>query len=136
VEKKQKPGTLLELAASVLTSVPRFLCCPFDLNAKIGKILEALAMLICPNCRKENIQPDGTYCSFCGSILQKDTAILQPGLSAADTSRKDSESFQPAGYLQRLEKVTNRLNRMSYVVAAEAVALAALLIFLYYTLYG
>ena len=93
-------------------------------------------MLICPNCRKENIQPDGTYCSFCSSILQKDTAILQHGSSIVDPSRRDSESFLPASYLQHLEKVTNRLNRVSYVVAAEAVAVAALLIFLFYTFYG
>ena len=93
-------------------------------------------MLICPNCRKENIQPDGTYCSFCGSVLQKNKAILQPGSSIVVPSSGDSESFQPAGYLQRLEKVTNRLNRVSYIVAAESVAVAALLIFLFYTFYG
>ena len=93
-------------------------------------------MIVCPNCRKENIQPDGTYCSFCGSILQRDPAILQPGSSIVGPSRRDSEFFQPVGYLQRLEKMTNRLNRMSYIVVVETVAVAALLIFLFYTFYG
>jgi hypothetical protein len=94
-------------------------------------------MPICPSCGKENIQPGGIYCSFCGSSLEP--ANLGPGSSDSKISSPLKEvngESQESKYLQRLEKVTKRIDRLGYLVAAETVALAILLVFLYYTFYG
>jgi len=91
-------------------------------------------MPTCPICRKDNTQPEGIYCSFCGSSLEKDPGSSDKKISSA--LKEANGVLLESNYLQRLEKVTKRIDRLGYLIAAESVALAILLLFLYYTFYG
>jgi uncharacterized membrane protein YvbJ len=90
-------------------------------------------MPTCPNCGKENAERGGSFCSFCGAALDKGK-INQPA-AVTDSSQKSNEP-QLLNDLGRLEKAAKRVELLTYVVGAEAIALIILLIFLYYTFYG
>jgi hypothetical protein len=94
-------------------------------------MLGTYIMTSCPNCGKENSQSGAIYCSFCSSSLQKEEAIIGAGSPATEKTIVQSEID-----LKRLEKATRKVELLGYIVAAEAVGLLVLLLFLYFTFYG
>jgi uncharacterized membrane protein YvbJ len=96
-------------------------------------------MSTCPSCGRDNDQSEMRYCSFCGSNLQKEAATQSMKQSDGVTPIEDrtgSELSQSSTALLRLEKVTKKVEWLTYFAVAEAILLLVILIFFYYTIYG
>ena len=91
-------------------------------------------MSVCPNCGKENIQADGTFCTFCGARLKDSTAALNaPKQSVSTVPSKASKELEEPYDMQRLEKATKRVERLGYIVAVEVGVLVVITLLLMYT---
>jgi uncharacterized membrane protein YvbJ len=90
-------------------------------------------MSVCSSCGKENIQAEGTFCTFCGASLVNSANVNASKLNISGARSKTSKEMEEPYDMQRLEYATKRVERLGYIVAVELGVLVVITLLLMYT---